>query len=103
MRCQREHGIQCLVASGAKNGVLAEVSGECGSILHDVILRFLLPMSTGHPQSERSRSQGPALHFWEDRQGESRAERLVSEDGGGTETPRAAQAEAEAHSSDGRG
>ena len=48
---------------------------------------FSVPESlSGHPESERSRSQGQGLLFWGDRQGQP-----VRQDGGGAETRRAAE------------
>jgi hypothetical protein len=96
---QREYGEFGLVAGGANDGVLAEISGETSSVLHVGDAPFLLPMSAGAPKSERSRSQGQELLFWVDRQGH----RPFRKDGGGAETRRAAKSEAEARSFAGRG
>lgn len=96
---QRKYGEFGLVAGGANNGVLAEISGESSSVLHVADAPFLLPMSAGAPKSERSRSQGQELLFWVDRQGH----RPFRKDGGVAETRRAAKSEAEARSFAGRG
>src|SRR5260370_32859884 len=96
---KRKQCKRCVVAGGFDFGVSADESNESGSILiHDVVLLFCSRCLSGHPKASGAAPKDKVCFFG----GAAKASAGPPEGGGGA-TGGPLKAEAEDHSSAGRG